>query len=504
MREDRSKRTQVPTKPEAREQARRGLALLDSGQPARAEEALDVALRAGLSDANLYIALGMARSALNKPLAAAEAFAAAVELSGENPQALTNLAMAQRQAQMTGEALESYRRALRSNPEHLPALLGLGNAALDIGDPASAEEAYRKALSVKPDYAKAFAPVAKLLAKRSSAESEPLLEHFEGALASGRFQPADRLLVHHAIAVLLDGQDRTAEAFEHFRAFNVLRRAQGAGGSRAARLQDLKKRIAANQAVFLSGARLPPLDEARAAVRPLFIVGMPRSATTLAEQILCVDPSVRGGGERFDIQRLSAALEPLDQGYRRRFAESASALREDYLAASEAIAEGRSMLTDKMPFNFWHLGLILALFPSARIVHTQRDPRDTCLSCYFHNFTQRFAFASDLRELGEYYCAYREQMQRWQEAFPDSIFTLEQSRLLAQPERTIKKLVDFAGLTWTDRFLEHQKVERSVLTASNLQVREGLNPRYAGRWRRYEAHIAPLLDALAPALEDKR
>ncbi len=481
------------------------MALLDTGQAARAEEALDAALRAGLSDANLYIALGRARSALNKPLAAAEAFAAAVELSGEHPQALTNLAMAQRRAQMTGEAIETYRRALRSEPKHLPALLGLGNAALELGDAEAAEDAFRKALSVKPDYAKAFASLAKLLAKRPSAESQPLLEQFESALAAGRFAPADRLLVHHAIAVLLDGQDRTTEAFEHFRAFNALRRAQGAGGARAARLRDLEARINYNERIFLSGPGLVPLADVETAVRPLFIVGMPRSATTLVEQILCADPSVRGGGERVDIQRLSAALEPLDEGYRARFAEKAGALRADYLAATETIAGGSggcSTVTDKMPFNFWHIGFILALFPTARIVHTRRDPRDTCLSCYLHNFTQPFAFASDLRELGQYYCAYRKQMQIWQEAFPSAILTVEQSRLLAQPETTIKALVEFAGLTWSDRFLKHQKVERPVLTASSLQVREGLNPGYAGRWRRYEAHIGPLLEALAPALAD--
>lgn len=476
--------------------------LLRAGDAARAEKALEAAVEAGLSDTNLYIALGRARAALHRPEGAVEAFSVAVELSGGHPQALTNLANAQRRALKSEAAIESYRRALKAAPRHLPALLGLGNAALEIGDTSLSERAFRDALAVEPSYAKAFSSLAKVLAKRPAEESAALLEHFLALLNRGSLEPADQLLAHHGVALILDGQGRYDEAFVHFRAFNRLRRARFAGATRAARRAELDARLAGNARVFSPGFRLRDRLPPDAEPRPLFIVGMPRSATTLVEQILCADPSVRGGGERVDIQRLSAELEPLDDGYVIRLEQSADRLRKSYLSWLAADAGDASLVTDKMPFNFWHIGLILTLFPGARVIHTRRDPRDTCLSCYFHNFTQPFAFVSDLRELGEYYCAYREQMADWEKLYPGSILSVDQATLLAEPEQTIRKIVAFAGLTWSDRFLSHQNVARPVLTASSLQVRERLNPSYVGRWRRYEAHIGPLLEALEPVLAD--
>ena len=480
------------------------MAFLGSGHAAQAEAELHAAVKAGLSDANLYIALGRARSALSRPEAAAEAFAAAVELSGEDPRALTNLAAAQRRSLQTVEALDTYRRALERAPRHLPALLGLGNASLELGEENQAEQAFRQALDIKPDYAKAFASLAKILARRPAAESAALRAQFERALENGALEPADRLLAHHGIAVLLDGLRRYDQAFEHFLAFNDLRKARIQHGSRATRISELKQRLAANNRIFASAPPRLESNPAAEPVRPLFIVGMPRSATTLVEQILCASASVRGGGERVDIQRISAELEPMDGSYSKRLRSQADRLRRDYREASLRLAAGRSVVTDKMPFNFWHVGLILSLFPSARIIHTRRDPRDTCLSCYFHNFTQPFAFACDLRELGEYYCAYSEQMAAWLEAFPTSIMTLDQRDLLAEPERKVRELVSFAGLDWSEDFLNHQRVERPVLTASNLQVREALDRRHVGRWQPYSAHLAPLLEALDPVLPDNQ
>ncbi len=484
----------------ARDHARRGIAFLRAGDAARAEAELNAAVLAGQADANLYIALGRARSALSRPQAAVEAFAAAVDLTGEDPQALTNLATAQRRALMGDEAVKTYRRALRAAPDHLPALLGLGNAALELGREAEAESAFHQALAVKPGYAKAFASLAKILSKRPAVESAALQASFERALENAVLEPSDRLLVHHAIAVLLDGQGRFDEAFAHFRAFNELRRARTQAGSQEQRMQEIERRIAANERIFCaSGETLAP-EPRSPTVRPIFILGMPRSATTLVEQILCVDPSVRGGGERIDVQRISAGLEPMDEGYPERLNGNVERLRQEYDKASLKIAAGRPVVTDKMPFNFWHVGLILSLFPDARIIHTVRDPRDTCVSCHFHNFAQPYAFVSDLDELGGYYCAYRRMMARWQELYPSSIRTVEQAQLLANPGEEMRQLVEFAGLSWSDAVLNYRSVERPVLTASSLQVREGLNPTYAGRWQRYASHLSPLLDALQPVL----
>ncbi|MFB6261416.1 MAG: sulfotransferase, partial [Thiohalorhabdaceae bacterium] len=239
--------------------------------------------------------------------------------------------------------------------------------------------------------------------------------------------------------------------------------------------------------------------------RPVFIVGMPRSGTSLTEQILASHPQVHGAGELEDIgatlkripgylgserampeamaEATSEGLDRAAQGYLDRLAE---------LAPAEA-----QRVTDKMPQNFLHLGAMALMFPEAAFIHTRRDPRDTCLSCYFQNFVaQGLTFAYDLSNLGHYYALYEDLMAHWHEVLPVSLYDLQYEELVADPETKVAELLAHCGLEWDDRCMRFFETERDTRTASYDQVRKPIYTASAGRWQRYADHIGPLVEEL--------
>jgi hypothetical protein len=231
---------------------------------------------------------------------------------------------------------------------------------------------------------------------------------------------------------------------------------------------------------------------------PVFIVGMPRSGTTLVEQILASHPDTFGAGETRNIQRLVSqfgrpgeypeCVARLDVNVARRLAD-------EYVLELHRRSGGKARVTDKLPGNFHHLGLIATLFPRAQIIHCQRDPRDTCWSCYFHNF-QEVTYNCDLETLGGYYREYERLMSHWKACLPVPIFEVHYEQLVEEPERIIRELIAFCGLKWNDDCLRFHETRRPVRTASNLQVRQPVYQHAVGRWRNYTRHLGTLLTAL--------
>jgi len=233
-------------------------------------------------------------------------------------------------------------------------------------------------------------------------------------------------------------------------------------------------------------------------------VGMPRSGTSLVEQILASHPQVHGAGERRDLgaviadrdARLGrafpgwvAGLEPADAGE----------IGRAYCAALIDPAIEARRITDKLPGNFAHCGLIAAALPRARIVHVRRDPVDTCLSCFSYRFAGRQAFSYDLGELGRYYRAYDALMAHWREVLsPARFLELDYEQLVASPREQIERLLAHCGLEWDDACLAFHENARAVRTASAGQVRQPLYSSAVGRWRRFEDELQPLLAALGP------
>jgi len=236
---------------------------------------------------------------------------------------------------------------------------------------------------------------------------------------------------------------------------------------------------------------------------PIFILGMPRSGTTLVEQILASHPQVHGAGELPYLQQLAKALSrklgrPFPEGVGKIDPGSWQGLGKNHVQAMRKIAPRARYITDKMPDNFWRVGTIHLMLPQAKIIHCVRNPADTCLSCYQKLFTQGQEFSYDLQDLGHYYQVYHRLMQHWQAVLPGPILEVRYEDVVANQDGKAREILAFCGIEWDDACLAFYQTDRPVMTASTAQVRQPIYTTSVERWRRYERQLAPLLEALGP------
>ncbi|QFY88954.2 sulfotransferase [Magnetovirga frankeli] len=230
--------------------------------------------------------------------------------------------------------------------------------------------------------------------------------------------------------------------------------------------------------------------------RPLLIVGMPRSGTSLTEQILASHPDVVGAGELSDWSTLA---ERHKQAVLRAQLDPAlvQSLADHYLDTLHQFDQTALRVIDKMPGNYQNLGLIHAVLPNAKFIHTLRNPLDTCLSIYFQNFNTGHTYAKDLDDIAHYYRQYHRLMEHWRQVLPeDAMLEVRYEELVEDPETWSRRLIDFIGLEWDDNCLNFHQTERRVGTASNWQVRQPIYKTSKDRWRNYEPWIGPLLPLL--------
>ena len=313
----------------------------------------------------------------------------------------------------------------------------------------------------------------------------------------------DSCRLHFALAQLLDRSGAYDEAFAHFRRANDLRKEVD---RRCGNVHD-----PAAQAVYTDRQLAWFTPEYFQRVRgfgseselPVFVVGMMRSGTSLAEQIIASHPRVHGAGELRDISHLVGTLAQRLGGvseYPHCLAQldaaMTRALADEYLQRLRELGGNAIQVVDKFPTNFLYLGLIATLFPRARIIHCRRDPVDTCLSCYFQNFGEPLPFKLDLAHLGHYYREYERLMAHWVRVSPVPIFELCYEELTADQEAVSRRLLAFCGLDWDEQCLRFNETARAVQTASALQVRRPMYRTSVGRSRHYAAHLQPLLQAL--------
>jgi tetratricopeptide (TPR) repeat protein len=437
-------------------------------------------------------------SALNAKgdFAAAEAECrAALRLRPNLAAAENNLGVALAAQERTEEALACFHRAVTLNPNSTDAHRNLGHALREQGAFDEARREYQAVIALNPWECRAYYSMA--LTRRHGMADRPDMERLEARLAGPDLAPADRAELHFALGKMYDDCGLYDQAFAHFQRGNEMVRP---AWDRLAFARSVDAMIDAFRPERIAGTPA----SGHASEQPVFIVGMPRSGTTLVEQILATNSQVAACGEVMDVSQIATELQthsapdaPWPGCLLTIDPVRLLSLAEWYLGRRLTHHPDALRTTDKMPRNSFHLGLIWRLFPNARIIHCRRDPRDVCLSCYFINFSMRLEFACDLEDLAFFHGLHDRVMAHWQAVLPLRILSVDYEQLVADPGLHTRRIVEFCGLEWEDRYLRFHENRNTVRTSSGWQVRQPMYSTAVGRWRNYEQHLAPLLKALA-------
>jgi len=467
-----------------------------AGRLAEAEAIYRAILKARPNDADALYLQGLAAYQQGDPDIAMQHVRNALAQRPDWPEAHYNLGNMLRERGDLEAALASYRAAIALDPGLVDAHYNAAGTLRERGHLDEARAGYERVLSRKPDHAGAHRMLAEL--KTFSPVDEQIAAMRE-LLAAATTSEEQRLQLGFALGKALDDLGAYEEAFAHFAEGNRLKRARIRYD--VAEDEALTERILqVFDADFMARTR----GCGAPSERPILIVGMPRSGTSLVEQILASHPEVYGAGELSDLGRLAGALRAEgDSGAR--FPEAALALApgdwarlgETYTGRLAALCPSARFVTDKMPTNLFFLGFLHAMLPNARIIHCLRDPLDTCVSCFTHLFSNGNHFTYDLAELGGYFRLCERLMGRWQELFPECLFALRYESLVAAPEAVTAALLRFCALPWHDGCLAFHETDRPVKTASAVEVRRPIHTGSIGRWRRFQPHLVPLLEVLA-------
>jgi Flp pilus assembly protein TadD len=477
--------------------------------------------------------LGAALASVGRLDEAVAEYRRAIELNPNNAETHSNLGHSLRDLGMYEASEQSFRRAILVRPDNVEAHSGLGTVLMDLARPAEAEESFRRAIALRPDYAGAYNNLGLALkeagrlnearrvleqaiqlepgnasyydnlgAVRSFLAGDPYvaaLDALSGNAAS--LSVKDRLHLHFARARAHEDTGRPEDAFRELLAANALKRRQ-IDYDEATTLA----RIERTRQVFTPDLVETRKDLGNPSSIPVFIVGMPRSGTTLIEQILASHPDVHGAGElNLFEQTIGAVGKRLPSA--RSFPEIVPGMSDEdfrtlgalYLDKLVQRAPDARRITDKMPANFIFAGLIHLALPNAAIIHAVRDPVDTCVSCFSTHFTRGQSQTYDLAELGRYYRHYRNLMLHWRHVLPRGrIIDVHYEELVVDLEGVVRRIVAHCGLEWDARCLDFHRTERTIRTASAVQVRRPIYRSSVGRGRKYETFLAPLFDELGP------
>jgi len=451
----------------------------------------------------------------------------AIELDPERAETHCNLGNVLFEAQRIDDAAASFRRALALQPEYALAHLGLGAALRMQGRTADAETSCRAVLAIEPDSVAALSLLGELRADRGLfSEAEELLQRaitidagFPFAfhsIATHRKMTSDDtawlkgteallakpLPLRHEISLRFslgkyyDDIKQYDEAFHNYRQANELTKRYGLDYDRAGLTEHVDRVIDSFDAASIR--RWQP--RGHMSERPVFIVGMPRSGTSLTEQILASHPAVFGAGELAFWQTAYTAYEVA--GLKSDDAANLiPGMARDYLDRVTALAGDAPRVVDKMPLNFMTVGLIQAAFPQARIIHLRRHPIDTCLSVYFQYFSRLHPYANDFDNLAHYYRQYVRITDHWRAVLPaTALLEVPYEGLIEDQEGWTRRMLDFIGLPWDPKCLDFHQTDRAVITFSKWQVRQKINSGSAGRWRNYEKYLGPLRHLMSPPL----
>lgn len=397
------------------------------------------------------------------------------------------------------QAAEYYEKALAMDAGLVSAWIGKGHLLMEQGKMDESEACFRRALEIEPDN---IAPRLSITQVSKTKEGDENLAALEKAAADVAAMPETKALsLHFALGKAYEDLKRHDEAFPHFLEGCRLKR------KRIDYSAEHNHLVADNIRRMFTPERIESLRGAGSdSHTPIFVLGMPRSGTTLTETIIASHPDVYGAGELPDLlQIISGELGNPPVGYplNLEFMNHGELTRrgQQYVQQLQQRAPGARHITDKMPANYLGVGLIHLMLPNAKIVHVRRNPVDTCLSAFTRLFNRSQHQSYDLRELGRYYVDYMSIMAHWREVLPaGSFYEIQYEDLVANQEEQSRKLIAYCGLDWNDACLDPHKTERNVKTASVTQVRQPVYKTSVERWRVYEKFLGPLLEELQPVM----
>ena len=461
-------------------------------------------------------------------------FSSAIEIDPKNRPALGGLVMAGLDAKKFTEAETAALRIIENYPESADGYSLMGSVCFAQGLAEKAEQYYQKALSIDKNFISAKSGLGQVYMEQGDLErAEELFKEcvFSGQKVEGRtpeglyslitvkkvkagdpeidllkkdaeklngkITTAQAISLNFALGKMYDDLGEGDKAFPHYQEACKIKRStiQHSTYNRLSSIEKIKK-------VFTADLMKEHSGQGHASEVPIFVLGMPRSGTTLTEQIIASHPNVFGAGELRNLSDLAnqgaETGQPLfPHGITKLDAIDFQRYGKKYLNEIRLLDETSSKITDKMPANFNYVGLIHLILPKAKIIHVQRNPLDTCLSCYTRQFAVGQSFSYDLEELGMYYGSYLDIMEHWNNVLPSgSIYNIQYEDLVDNTEKEARALLEFCNLDWSDQCLEFYKNKTNIRTASVTQVRQPIYKSSKQRWKKYEKHLSPLIEAL--------
>ena len=478
-----------------------GVAYLNAQELEKAHETLGQAAAIDPDRADVQHGLGVICLKRSDYENAAVHLQRACELKPRDAAARNNLAVTLVNLDRHDEALAHAEKAVKLDPSNPLATITKSEVLAQLGDMEAATKVAEQVVRKHPRFGGAYDHLARI--RKFTDRDAPLIRKAEKALDHG-MPPKDRWGLLYALGKMHDDCGHHDEAFAYYEQASRLKDRNDKPGWDPKQQQALAK-------VFSAKAVESMAKDGHASQQPVFVVGMPRSGTTLIERIIATHPDGAGAGELTAMLDIGYDLFPTAdprQGIRRVREEFTAAkmqeLAEGYLAILRQGNGGAARIVDKMPGNAQFLGLIKVLFPNATIIHAIRNPLDTCLSCYFQNFSH-VRWADNLATIGRTYANYRAAMDLWRAVLPEgSVLDVRYEDLVEDPESGARRMLEACGLGWDASVLDFHRNKGVVRTASVAQTRQPIYKTSRARWMNYAAHLGPLVAEIAPYLEDDR
>ena len=422
---------------------------------------------------------------------ALKSFEWAVAYSPEYAEAHNSLGAALQELKQFEKAKVSFKKAVALNPQYAQGLHNLAILSEIINLPDEASEYYEKALAVEPNYAEAYRNQSRT---KKYKKNDPQIAQMQSIYSNDNLSISDKVHINFALAKVNEDLGNQKDFFKHLDEGSRLRKKQlNYNINETEEFHSSLIRLFSEDQPKIKQLSLDPLD-----IRPIFIVGMPRSGTSLVEQIISSHHSVHGAGE---LNNFKNVVTPALKNYIGNLTNTINeddllSIRKNYIKSLMDLNVSEKIITDKMPVNFRMIGLILTAIPEAKIIHLTRDPKATCWSNYKHYFANENGFTFDQEDLARFFILYQELMGFWHKSFPNKIHDISYERLTTHQEDETHKLLKYCELDWDNNCLNFHKNTRAVHTASASQVRQKMYQGSSDAWKKYEKFLQPLIMGL--------